>query len=292
MKSIFLKFVCMMIIVLKCGCIAGESSRRLLRSGLRSVLMEAPPTKTFDASISKACYDHDPQCSSRMSNAVITEDDLNLLARVVERYNAGSIGDQRFIDEMCTTGNALSEMLKTFKCAESMYDLIQEVVPDINTLDLDTSTRPIDRAVVFVRDLLERVPRIRDSQVLNEEVFVMSFASVIQKLFHGIVPYVKNAYELADLFRVLVNRITRPGFVLFRRDTQDRSGRVLYPISGLSSKVHKILIFSTGAQNEPDIQEYHTALNALISGRSDLIAPYLSFDDIQEIYGDGDFTSL
>ena len=89
-----------------------------------------------------------------------------------------------------------------------------------------------------------------------------------------------------------MNRITRPGFVLFRRDTQERSGRVLYPVSGhLPSSTHKILIFSTGARNEPDIQEYHAALNALMSGRSDFIAPYLTFDEIQEIYGDGDFAS-
>ena len=65
---------------------------------------------------------------------------------------------------------------------------------------------------------------------------------------------------------------------------------MLCPVSGhLPSSTHKILIFSTGARNGP-MQEYH-ALNALMSGRSDLIAPYLTFDEIQEIYGDGDFAS-
>ena len=42
--------------------------------------------------------------------------------------------------------------------------IVQEVVPDINTLDLDTSTRSIERAIAFVRDLLERVPTIRDAE--------------------------------------------------------------------------------------------------------------------------------
>ena len=280
----FLKLVCLMTMFLKGGGVAGELTKRLLRSG-QSVLMEAPTT-TFDASIPEACFDHNSECSSSIDTTYV-DDDLNLLAKVVERYNAGIIGNQRFLDELCAAGNVLREILKTFKCVQSGLDLIQEVVPAVDTLRLDNSTRSIDLAVAFARDLLERVPSIEDSGVLNEDVFVMSFASVMQKMFHGIVPYVKNAYEIADMFRVSVNRITRPGFVLFRKDTDDRAGRVLYPLVDSATSAHKILIFSTlrnTATTEPDVLEYHAALNALLSGRPDLIAPYLSLDDIQSIY--------
>jgi len=269
---------------------SNDVSKRLRRSASQSILMET--AVPFDASIPTACSDHDDKCSSMGKAAIeISEDELNLLANVIERYNRREIGHQRFVDEICAVGNSLQEILKTFQCTQTKNNFVRETIPLLYDTSIENSERPIDQAVVFARDLLSRVPPIKDSRVLDENVFVMSFAATLQKLFHGIVPYVRNAYEIADMFRHSVNRITRPGFVLFRQDTAPRAGRALYPvvdrIDSTATTIHKILIFSTtdqAALNSPDPQEYQAAINALNSGRAELIAPYLSLDDIGVIY--------
>ena len=63
----------------------------------------------------------------------------------------------------------------------------------------------------------------------------------------------------------------------------------MYPME-IENSTHKILIFSTISDmetNKPDMSEYMGAVNVLRSGRSDLVVPYLSIDDIESIYGAG-----
>lgn len=236
-----------------------------------------------DISIPTQCFDHDPRCSERMkSNDVHEENFVNVLAEIVNDFNENKIDYETFLNEICTTGNELRRILKSMNCEDDSNSYISQKNVHLNYPGFEYSADSVDRAVVFARNVLARTPSIRDSRVLDENAFMMSFVSTMQKLFHGIVPFVANSYDVANMFRDAMNRITRPGFVLFRKDKRAaRSGRVMYPME-IENSTHKILIFSTISDmetNKPDMSEYMGAVNALRSGRSDLVVSYLSIDD-------------